>query len=586
VAKLSFRKRIILYFISVFILFTLAILSFQYSREKKNRTAQLESRLDIITEITSNYILANHLLDGQRLQELATLNAILPLSNTRLTVIDSAGIVLYDSSVSSYQAMENHLLRPEIKKARLHVTGSNIRKSETTRQDYYYFARHFNGYFVRAAVVYNREIQDFLRAETKFIFFIASLYIVAGLIFYLFSRSFGQAITRLKDFAVKAGKNEPISNVAEFPDNELGEISSQIVRIYTDLKNTKDDLSKEREKLFNHLSVLNEGIAFFSPKKEKILSNSHFIHFINILSGQSSVTARSFFGMKEFEKANHFIGQQFSAEILPGQELPSLEYTASKNEMYFKIQCIVFADHSFEVMITDITRPEKRRLIKQQLTSNIAHELKTPLASIKGYLETLLENDVPPEKQKLFTEKAYNQSGRLSELINDVSLLNNIEDAGELFEFKKVKILDIVGDVVENLKSQLAEKNIGCLIQIPSETEINGNDSLLFSVFRNLVENSANYGGENCTVSIAQYHEDERFCYFSYSDTGPGIAEEHLPRIFERFYRADQGRTRKSGGTGLGLAIVKNAVQLHKGEISARNRPGGGIEFLFSLGKK
>jgi signal transduction histidine kinase len=226
-------------------------------------------------------------------------------------------------------------------------------------------------------------------------------------------------------------------------------------------------------------------------------------------------------------------------------------------------------------------------LLKQQLTSNIAHELKTPLASIKGYLETILDNwPVPEEKHKYFIEKAYLQSERLTELINDISLLNNIEDAGELFEFKSVSLKKTVNEVYTNFAARLNEKRIKFTENVKQETTVNGNESLLFSIFQNLVENSIKYGGEGIQISIEQYHEDEKYCYFSFTDSGPGIPEEHLPRIFERFYRVDAGRTREGGGTGLGLAIIKNAIQLHKGEISVKNRPKGGIEFLFSLAKK
>jgi signal transduction histidine kinase len=238
-------------------------------------------------------------------------------------------------------------------------------------------------------------------------------------------------------------------------------------------------------------------------------------------------------------------------------------------------------------LISDVTRPEKQRLLKQQLTSNIAHELKTPLSSIKGYLETILNNSTIPEgKKKYFIEKAFAQAERLTDLLNDISLLNNIEDAGGLFEFKSLILSPVIRDVVENLKHRLTERNMECKLEVNNDVVVNGNESLLFSVFQNLIENSINYAGDNTTISIRKYLEDDKFYYFQYSDSGVGISEEHLTRIFERFYRVDYGRSRETGGTGLGLSIVKNAILLHKGEISVRNKPEGGLEFLFSLSKK
>ncbi len=585
--KKSFRGEIFFYFIVVFILFTAAILTFQYQREKKYRTARLENTLDNITEITYRFIEQNNLIEKKELNRIGEIQALIPQPNIRITVISANGEVLFDSS-ADFRQMENHLKRPEIEKAIQNQKGANIRHSETTLEDYYYYAKKYPRYFIRTAVVYNVQIQNFLEAESIFIFFIIGVFGIIGTILFLVTGKMADAITKLKDFSIKAGKNELVEPDTSFPENELGIIGGQIIRIYHKLKKAKDELSNEREKLLNHLNALNEGIAFFSPQLKKTLSNRHFIQYVNIISKKPVQTIEDIFQMEEFKKLKKFLKKNQQNQKFDNSEtLPQLNYIISAGEKYFKIQSIIFLDNSFEVMISDITRLEKRRLMKQQLTSNIAHELKTPLASIKGYLETMLNNwPVPEEKQKYFLEKTFLQSERLTDLINDVSLLNNIEDAGELFRFKTIELKTIIDEVYENFANRMNEKNITFISEVKSGTVITGNDSLLFSVFQNFAENSINYGGEGISISIRNYHEDDKYYYFSYSDTGSGIPEEHLPRIFERFYRIDHGRTRETGGTGLGLAIVKNAVQLHKGEISVRNRPEGGIEFLFSLAKK
>jgi two-component system OmpR family sensor kinase/two-component system phosphate regulon sensor histidine kinase PhoR len=565
-----------------------AILWFQYEREKKYRTAQLENTLDNITEITWRFIEQNQLFSNNQLERIREIENIIPQPDTRITIIAKNGNVLYDSFVSDYQSMENHLVRPEIQKALQHSKGTNIRTSSTTKVDYYYYAKQFPGYFIRTAVVYNVAIKNFLQAEKFYIVFIVMVFTGIGVILYLVTGKLSSAITKLQDFSIKAGKNELVGHDTTFPDNELGIIGSQITRIYNNLKKTKDELSNEKEKLLNHLNVLNEGIAFFSPEKEIILSNSQFFQYINFISKKPVTSPTDIFAIGDFKKLNRFLNNHTGLNYSLGFEsLPKFEDVVSRDERYYKIESIVFADNSFEILITDISRLERRRLLKQQLTSNIAHELKTPLASIKGYLETLLEN--PPEnreKQKYFLQKAYSQSERLTHLINDVSLLNNIEDAGELFRFQPTDIKKVIDEVYENFANRMEEKNIRFTDDVNSGVIVNGNAALLFSIFQNFVENSINYAGPDIEISIRVYHEDDKHYYFSYADTGAGIPKEHLPRIFERFYRVDHGRTREMGGTGLGLAIVKNAVQLHKGEISARNRPKGGVEFLFSLAKK
>jgi two-component system phosphate regulon sensor histidine kinase PhoR len=583
----TFRRRIFINFFAVFSIFTLVVLGYQYDREKEYRTGQLEYRLNNISEITQRYIEHKKVFETGNFKSLDTLKILLPLENTRVTVIDQKGLVVYDSFVADVKTMENHLKRPEVQKALISGNGSNIRQSATTNQMFYYYAIDCKSYLVRTAAIYNVDIVNFLKTSRIFLIFIGFLFVLMWILLHYTTLRLSEFIVKLKDFALKAGQNEDISKMdSKFQDNELGVIRRQIIQIYDNLKTAKDELTSEREKLYGHLQVLNEGISIFSPEKHKILANSHFIQFINMISEKSTISAEHIFLIPEFENMLEFINQNKDNQVI-SKELPQIEYTIEKNEKYFQIRCIIFPDKSFEVLISDVTRPEKQRLLKQQLTSNIAHELKTPLSSIKGYLETILNNtNIPENKKTYFIEKAFAQSERLTDLLNDISLLNNIEDAGGLFEFKPVILKQVIQDVIENLKIRLTEKNMECGIDVKIGVVVNGNESLLFSVFQNLIENSINYAGIGSQISIREYLEDDKYYYFQYSDTGVGISDEHLTRIFERFYRVDYGRSRETGGTGLGLSIVKNAILLHKGEISVKNRPEGGLEFLFSIAKK
>ena len=234
-----------------------------------------------------------------------------------------------------------------------------------------------------------------------------------------------------------------------------------------------------------------------------------------------------------------------------------------------------------------IQEQERNRQLKQEMTSNIAHELKTPVSSIRGYLEILLgDKPVDEQKRHFFLERCYSQTLRLSDLINDVSLINKIEESAALFPKEELSLNDIADEAIAELDDAALQHGITIRNILPSAMHIVGAHTLIYSIFRNLIENSILYAGDGVEIVIECYKKDDDKYYIHFYDTGAGVDNSYLPKLFDRFLRVDEGRSRKSGGTGLGLSIVKHAVLFHGGDIYVRNRDAGGLEFFFSIKKK
>ena len=231
-------------------------------------------------------------------------------------------------------------------------------------------------------------------------------------------------------------------------------------------------------------------------------------------------------------------------------------------------------------------RQEQEKIrIKRQLTNNINHELKTPVASIQVCLETLLSGiDISDEKRQELIERCYTHNERLRKLLGEVSLITRMEDGSQLISREPVDINNIIDDIGDELEIMPEEERFTLHIDFDEQVVVNGNLSLIGSIFRNLTENTLAYsGGKNIYISLAENNDD--YCRILFEDDGCGVDDKQLSRLFERFYRVDKGRSRQLGGTGLGLSIVKHAVQFHGGIITVENRPTGGLRFDFTLNK-
>lgn len=225
---------------------------------------------------------------------------------------------------------------------------------------------------------------------------------------------------------------------------------------------------------------------------------------------------------------------------------------------------------------------EKER-IKKQLTNNINHELKTPVASIQVCIETLLEHpELSEQKRREFLERCAGNVNRLNRLLTDVSMVTRIDDGSATIRKEPVDVAAVIDAECQDLAAIAAERGMTIANNVDDRVRISGNEQLLASIFHNLIHNAIMYsGGTKVEIRAVRINDDTYS--FTVSDNGAGVSPEHLPRLFERFYRVDKGRSRAAGGTGLGLAIVKNAVIFHGGSISVENLRTGGLRFRFSI---
>ena len=346
---------------------------------------------------------------------------------------------------------------------------------------------------------------------------------------------------------------------------------------------TRESLSMEREKLRTHLQFSTRGRAVFSPHRKEISSNVLFIQLLNMISDQRVEHSAKFFDMPEVYDIVEFLDNK---QLDGSKDTVTKEVRFSKNDFHFVVSCVIFADKSFEVTIHDVTKEEEQSILKRQLAQNVSHELKTPISSIQGFTETLINNPNMDEGKKAFyIERCHAQAVRLTSLLHDISMLNKLDESSESFEMVDINITEVVEGVKQDVSLALEEKNMHIEAELPKELIIKGNTLQIYSIFRNLIDNSILHAGVGTTVFIECYRTDSEYIYLSVADNGVGVESKHLNKIFDRFYRVDKGRSRKLGGTGLGLSIVKNSIQFHQGRISAKNRKGGGIEFLFTLHK-
>lgn len=475
--SLTYPRRLFLWLLGYSALLVGCFIIFQYNREREFKSGEMNTRLQTI----NTYILTE-LEQGKDISQIS-LRDFHPFDDIRVSVISDEGRVVYDNSIDVLPG-KNHLDREEIRSAVAGGSGYTVRRhSESTGNYYFYSAtRGDNGYIVRTAVPYSISLSALLKPDISFLWIMSIVTLAMCMLGYFATRRVGQHVTRLKKFADDVEKGTKISDTEPFPNDELGSISNNIVRLYARLQQANTE--RERE----HKAALYE-------------------------------------------------------------------------------------------------QREKER-IKKQLTNNINHELKTPVASIKICVETLLAHpEMDSAKHDRFLQRCLTDADRLQKLLKDVALITRMDEGAAAIVKEDTDLSAIIRAVADDRRIVADSREIAIVNDVKGPLEMSGNPSLLEAIFSNLIDNAIAYSG-GTTVKIALISEDERKIVVNVADDGSGVAAEHLPRLFERFYRIDKGRSRAAGGTGLGLSIVKNAVALHGGTITAENASTGGLCFRITLSRR
>lgn len=485
----------------------------------------------------------------------------------RVTLIDSTGHVVGDSEFDgpALQRLENHSTRPEVIAARTNGVGSVRRMSPSTGEEQVYVAVKAPRGVARVSVTTRTVEEIFGRARNGVIAAGLISFLLAAILAVLFSRAVSRPIIDLRDVArsIAAGKRR--RHPALSAPGEVGDLADAIYRLDEQLEARIGALAAEQSILSALVETLNEGVIAISPAHEvvrinetgrRLLAIDRPIPFgIDYLPRE--VTLRSAISL-----------------ALNGTETEPEEVVIGGNTMSLTARPLV--DGGAVVALFDLTAIRKLEAVRRDFVANVSHELRTPLTIIGGFAETLQDPDIPPDRRSEFAQTIYTNTQRMQRIVDELLDLSRIESGHWKPRPQPVKISDVAAEVFARVSAAAARKGVELESAVDQGASvIHADRTALEQILLNLVENALRHTGERGKITIATAGA-RNGVLLEVRDTGAGIPPEHLPRIFERFYRADSGRSRETGGTGLGLAIVRHLVEAHGGSVNAESAVGSG----------
>jgi signal transduction histidine kinase len=485
----------------------------------------------------------------------------------RVTLIDSTGHVVGDSDFDglALQRLENHSSRPEVIAALKSDVGAARRMSPSTGEEQLYVAVKAPRGVARVSVTTRAVEEIFGSARNGVIVAGLISFLLAAVLALLFSRAVSRPIVELRDVARSIAAGERRRHPALSAPGEVGDLADAIYRLAEQLEARLSALAAEQSILTALVETLNEGVVAISPAHEvvrineigrRLLSTDRPLPFsIDYLPRE--VTLRSAISL-----------------ALNGTETEPEEVVIDGNTMSLTARPLI--EGGAVVALFDLTPIRKLEAVRRDFVANVSHELRTPLTIVGGFAETLQDPDISPERRSEFARTIYSNTQRMQRIVDELLDLSRIESGHWKPRLQAVPVADVASEVFARVSAVAAKKDITTGARIaPAAGIIHADRTALEQILLNLVENALRHTPENGKIEIETV-EAKNGVVLTVTDTGVGIGPEQLPRIFERFYRADSGRSREAGGTGLGLAIVKHLVEAHGGSVSASSTVGSG----------
>ncbi|CAH0117735.1 MULTISPECIES: two-component system histidine kinase PnpS [unclassified Paenibacillus] len=524
-------------------------------------------------------------------------------TEARVTFIRSDGQVIGDSEHDP-RTMENHAGREEIIAADRTGRGSQIRFSETLGHNMLYVAipaknPSFQGY-VRLAMSIN-DVEADIRQLWIYLFGgLLVLFALAALVSFRIAFGLTRPLEHITKVAYMISRKNYKARVDVRKIDEIGQLGAAINTMADSLQEQMNHIRENEHRLQNVLENMINGVMMADQHGTIVLANQSAETILGLEAKQ--LAGKNYKDIKQ-----HHALVQFIAEGLERKEMMRDEVTVYLPEeklLDVNLVPMYFDDRKWVgmlVLLQDMTAIRRLERMRSEFVANVSHELKTPVAAVKGFAETLLSGAVnDAETTRAFLQIIYDESDRLNRLIGDILELSKIESKRSPLQFSPVHLQSFIDKTVEMLRTEAAKKNIALESQVPEYLFAEADEDRLRQILINVLSNGISYtpqggkvkvtaepiaqaaGERNDEASDADPEEYETI-RITISDTGIGIPKPDLPRIFERFYRVDKARSRSSGGTGLGLSIVKHLVELHKGTIQVESELGIGTSFIIDI---